>query len=297
MDRLDLLRLFVTIAETGSLSAAACVRNISTSTVTLGLQRLEDRVSARWINRTTRRLSLTNEGTRFLAQCRQILGDIEDALDDLSENGPLKGEIRVTCTNDFGRNRLVSIIDDFIATHPGVQFSLILSDGVIDLTDNNFDLAIRIEWERSADVSSRLLVMGARSIVATTDYWDRHGRPEHPRDLRNFNCLTLARPDAPQINWTFQENGREFSVRVHGDRAANDGGALRHWALNNGGVILKWNFDIEADLAEGRLEAVLTDYEIAGYNLYTVYGKGSRISRRAKAFVDHLSERLTKPGS
>lgn len=288
MDRLDLLQLFVTIAETGSLSAAARARNISTSTVTLGLQRLEDRVSTRLVNRTTRKLSLTSEGTRFLAQCRQILGDIDNALDDLSEKGPLRGEIRVTCTNDFGRNRLISIVDDFIALHPMVQISLILSDVVVDLTESNVDVAVRIEWQSDADPESRLLIPGARSIVATPDFWQRNGKPKHPRELQNFNCLTLSRPGLPQSTWAFQENGRLFSVRVAGDRSANDGGAVRKWALAGMGVIFKWNFDVESDLAEGRLEAVLSDFEITGYNLYAVYGGGLRTTRRAKVFVEHL---------
>lgn len=294
MDSLDLLRLFVTIADSGSLTAAARTRNIATSTVTLGLQRLEDRVSVRLINRTTRSLSLTSEGMLFLLQCRRILGDIDDVLDGLSEQGLLRGEIRITCTNDFGRNRLVSIVDDFIADNPSVQVSLVLSDAVIDLTDNNFDLGIRIEPERDADATSRLLIAGTRSIVAAPEFWKRHGKPEHPRDLRNFNCLTLARPDAPQTVWSFQEKGREFSVRVAGDRAASDGGALRHWAINGVGVVFKWNFDIERDLAEGRLEAVLADYEITGYNLYAVYGKGSRMTRRTNAFVEYLEQELTR---
>lgn len=292
MDRIDLLRLFITIADCGSMSAAARAKNLSTSTVTLGLQRLEDRVAMRLVNRTTRRLSLTPEGERFLLQSRRILGELDEALDELSENGALKGEIRLTCTNDFGRNRLTAIIDDFLQDHPGVRFSLVLSDTVVDLTQGGFDFGIRIELEQESSRQGLLLIQGTRHIVASPGYWQERGRPYHPNELRDHNCLILARPGAPQALWPFQENGREFTVRVSGNRAASDGGALRDWAIGGAGVVFKWDFDIVADISAGRLETCLEGYSVKGYNLYAVYPTASRPNRRTTVFLDYLAKQL-----
>lgn len=292
MGQFDLLRLYVSIAEHSSLSAAARALSLSPSTVTLGLQRLEERVGARLVTRTTRRLSLTEEGERFLGDCRRILADLDEAMDGLADRGPLQGEIRVTATNDLGRNRLAPLIDGFLKAHPGVRVALMLTDAVIDLVEDGYDLALRMGLLQPSRLTARLLMRGRRHICAAPAYWDRVGRPEHPRELARHNCMVLARPGAPQANWHFQENDREFSVRVGGDRTANDGGALRNWAIAGAGVVLKSSLDIEDDLAAGRLEPVLEEFALAAINLYAVYPPGRRPARRVSAFVDYLAAGL-----
>lgn len=297
MDQFDLLRLYVAIADHGSLSAVARAQSLSPSTVTLSLQRLEERVGARLVTRTTRRLSLTQEGERFLADCRRILGDLDEAMDGIADRGPLHGEIRVTATNDFGRNRLAPLIDSFMKLHPGVQVALMLTDAVLDLPEQGYDLALRVGQLRDSSLTARLLRRGTRQICASPAYWERHGRPEHPRDLAEHNCMVLARPGAPQSTWTFHEEAREFGVRVSGDRTANDGGALRSWAISGAGVVLKWNFDVEDDLAAGRLESVLDAFAIEENNLYAVHPAGRHPARRVTAFIDYLAARLHSPQS
>lgn len=292
MDQFDLLRLYVAIAEHGSLSSAARALSLSPSTVTLGLQRLEARVGAGLVTRTTRRLSLTREGERFLSDCRRILADLDEAMDGVADRGPLQGEIRVTATNDFGRNRLAPMIEGFMRNHRGVRVALMLSDAVVDLVEENYDLALRVGPLRDSRLTATLLMRGTRRICAAPAYWQRMGRPEHPRDLAGHNCMILARPAAPQTSWHFQENGREFSVRVRGDRTANDGGALRSWAIAGAGVVLKSGFDIEGDLAAGRLETVLDEFAVAEMNLYAVHPAGRRPARRVAAFIGYLTERL-----
>lgn len=292
MDQIDLLRLFVAIADHGSLSAAARERAMSPSTVTLGLQRLEARVGADLVRRTTRRLSLTPEGERFLADCRRILADLDDALDGVADRGPLQGEIRVTAVNDFGRNRLIPLIDDFMRRHAAVRVSLMLSDAVVDLAEDGYDVGIRTGPLADSRLIARLLVRGRRMVCASPAYWERYGKPDHPRDLAGHNCLVLARPGAPQRHWSFQENGHGFSVRVDGDRVANDGGVLRGWAVGGLGVALKSSFDAGEDLASGRLETALDAFSGEEVNLYAVRPADRQPSRRVLAFVEHLAAAL-----
>jgi hypothetical protein len=138
--------------------------------------------------------------------------------------------------------------------NPWVQISLTLSDAVVDIVEDSYDLALRMGQLPDSGLTARLLMRGARRVCASPAYWRRHGRPEHPRDLARHNCIVLVRPGAPQSSWQFQEDGRAFSVRVHGDRTANDGGAFRAWAIASAGVVLNFDNDIAQDLAACRLE-------------------------------------------
>jgi DNA-binding transcriptional LysR family regulator len=292
MDQLNLLRLYVAVADLGSLSAVARTRGLSPSTVTSALQRLEERVGARLVTRTTRRLSLTPEGERFLVNCRRILTDLDEAMDAVSDRGPLRGEIRVTATNDFGRSTLAPLLHEFMEANPGVQIALTLSDAVVDIVEDSYDVALRMGELPDSGLTARLLMRGTRRICASPAYWRCHGRPEHPRDLARHNCIVLARPGAPQSSWQFQEKGRAFAVRVRGDRTANDGGALRAWAIASGGVVLKFDLDIAQDLAAGRLETVLDDFSTRAVNLHAVHPAGRHPSRRVAALLDFLTARF-----
>ncbi|MCX8999397.1 LysR family transcriptional regulator [Rhizobiaceae bacterium BDR2-2] len=292
MDQLSLLRLLVAIADHGSLAAASRALSLSPSAVTLGLQRLEEQVGAILVVRTTRRLSFTPEGEHFLTDCRRILAEVQEAIDSVADRGRLRGEIRVTATNDFGRNSLAPVIDGFMRVHREVRFALLLSDSVMDLAEGGFDVALRMGQLGASRADQRLLIRGTRQICASPGYWEQAGKPRHPRDLQGHNCMVLARPDAPQSSWHFQDKGREFSVRVSGDRTANEGATLRHWAIAGAGVVLKSSIDIRADVAAGRLVPVLEEYELAEHNLYAVVASGRRVSRRVTAFVDYLAQNL-----
>ncbi|WP_018897738.1 LysR substrate-binding domain-containing protein [Rhizobium sp. 2MFCol3.1] len=294
MDRFDLLRLFVMIADHGSLSAAARAQALSASTVTLGLQRLEERVGARLVVRTTRRLSLTHEGERFLLDCRRILSDLEEAMDGVADHGALQGDIRVTATSDLGRSRIAPLVDEFMKLHTGVRIALTLSDAVIDLVESGYDLGFRIGQLRDSRLTARLLLHGKRHVCAAPSYWEQMGRPKHPRDLSRHNCMVLAEPEALKAHWHFQEDGRQFSVRVEGDRTSNDGAVLRDWAVKGAGIVLKSSLDIMDDLAANRLEPVLDDFALAESNLYAVHPAGRRPSRRVRALVDYFSQALRR---
>jgi DNA-binding transcriptional LysR family regulator len=291
MDRLDALRLFVEIAEAGSFSAAARKKDVSTSTATLALQKLEDELGARLIIRTTRRLALTPEGQRFLDDALRVLGDWDSAVLTLRDDGPLAGPIRLTTTSDFGRSRIVPLLDKFMSLHPQVQVSLFLSDGVVDLVDQQLDLALRIGPLLDSRMKARLLLHAPKVLSAAPAYWVAHGKPMHPTQLSSHNCLIQLIPGASPAAWPFFVDGKPLMVKVAGNRHANDGGVLREWALNGYGVVLNHRWDVHDELASGRLETALDSYIADIVDLYAVY-PGAMPSRRIGALIEFFAHAL-----
>lgn len=292
MDQIDSFRVFIEIAEQRSLSAVARRRAVAPSTITLVLQRLEDQVATRLVNRTTRRLSLTADGETFLADCRRILGDIDNALESFNERGPLHGTIRLTATNDFGRTHVAGIAHRFMELHPAIRIELVLSDEVIDLVNDGVDIGIRSGPLKDSRFQSRLLLRGRRVVCAAPSYWKKHGIPTTPRDLATHDCLVLERPGAPQSVWHFTSGSDEISVKVAGSRSCNDGGTLRGWAMAGGGVILKADWDVSDAIADGTLETALDEYNGEEINLYAVHPAGMRTPRRMRSFIDFLAEEM-----
>lgn len=293
MDTLDALRLFVSIAENGSLSAAARQESVATSTVTLALQQLEERVAARLITRSTRKLTFTHEGHQFLLYARRFLADWEGSIEGVRQTGPLKGPIRMTATSDFGRVRLLPLVDRFMEIHPGIQVTLHLGDGVIDMIEHNLDLALRNGPLVDSSLRTRALVRSQRVICAAPVYWQAHGKPAHPDQLAAHNCLILHRPGAPFSAWPFVIEGKAFAVRVSGNRIANDGGVLRHWALQGHGVMIKNRWEVRREIDQGLLETVLDEFVPAHVDLYAVTTGGTP-SRRVSALVDFLAAELAR---
>ncbi|MBU1175740.1 MAG: LysR family transcriptional regulator [Alphaproteobacteria bacterium] len=292
MDQIDSFRLFVAIAEQRSLSAVARQRDVAPSTVTLVLQRLEDQVSTRLVNRTTRRLSLTADGESFLAECRRILESVDAALEGYSEHGPLHGTIRLTASNDFGRTHVAGIVHRFMQDHPAIRAELVLSDQVLDLVAEGFDIGIRSGKSTDPRFQSRRLLRGRRVICAAPSYWEAHGKPETPRDLVSHNCLVLERPGAPQSTWRFRSEDGEISVKISGSRTCNDGEVLHKWAISGGGIILKADWDVAADIVRNRLETALDAYCTEEISLYAVHPAGARTPRRIRRMIDFLAEEI-----
>lgn len=293
MDLLSHMQIFVDIADHGSLVSVARARKLAPSAVTASLQRLEEHVGAMLVVRSTRNLSLTSEGQDFLERCRRVLEEADNAVESVSAEGVLKGPIRLTCINDFGRARLAALIDGFLARHPDVRIDLSLSDRVVDLIEGGFDLAIRTGPLVDSRLKAKLLLRGGRSVCASPAYWDAHGRPARPEELADHNCLVQSRTSRPQSVWSFLDAGKKVSVSVSGDRTADDGGLLREWAVAGGGVVLKSDYDVVNDLRAGRLEAVLPEFADQDVNLYAVHVAGRHPTRRGQSFIDYLIAEMT----
>jgi len=290
MDTLDALRLFVSIAETGSMSAAARLESVAQSTVTVALRELEKLAGATLITRTTRRLSFTHEGRQFVSNARRILADWDAAIAD-ARNGPLRGPIKITAPQELGRVELVPIVDRFLLKNPAVTIALHFADNVLDLVDNDIDLALRHGPLVDSTFKARLLLRSKRVVCASPDYWNKRGYPKQPDDLSDHNCLVHSRPDAPFAAWPFLYGGEQVSVRVRGDRIANDTLILRDWALAGLGVIRRDTFGIRRELASGSLVTALDAYSIREANLYAIT-TGGMLSQRVSAFMEFLEHEL-----
>jgi DNA-binding transcriptional LysR family regulator len=290
MDTLEALRLFVSIAETGSLSAAARQESVATSTVTVALQQLEEQARVSLITRSTRRLSFTFEGRRFLADARKLLADWDASIAGV-QDGPLRGPIRITATQDFGRSEVAPLIDRFLEVHPAVQIALHLSDGVVDLVEQDIDVALRNGPLADSALKARLILRGRRVVCAAPSYWQAHSPPKHPDELSGHNCLVHPRPGSTFSAWSFTDDGKPLSVRVAGNRVANDGGVLRQWAIDGHGVIMRNAWDIRRELAAGTLVTALDSFVTSNANLYAVTA-GSVSSQRVRTLIDFLAEHL-----
>ncbi|MFP8968350.1 LysR family transcriptional regulator [Pokkaliibacter sp. CJK22405] len=292
MDRLGLIQVFVDIQRYGSLANVARQRGVAPSAITQALQQLEAEVGTNLMIRTTRRLSLTPEGDQFLADCLRLLEDYDRALERLSQAGNVRGNLRITSTNDFGRTRLPGLIDAFLKQHPEVRIELVLSDGVADLVEDQFDLALRTGPLTDSRFLCKRLISTRRLVCASPRYWQQHGVPAHPTELMQHNCLVLERPGDPQSQWHFSQQQKSFSVRVRGDRTASDGGVLRQWAMDDAGVVLKSAMDVAADIAAGRLQAVLDEYTHHEVNVYAIYPARDPMPQRLRLLIDFLQENL-----
>jgi DNA-binding transcriptional LysR family regulator len=290
MDTLDALRILVSIDEAGSPSGAARQQSVAVSTVTLALQQLEANAAVRLITRSTRRLSFTYEGQRFLADARKLLADWDASLDGVRER-ELTGPIRFSATQDFGAKVVVPLIDRFLEVHPGVQFDLKLSDGALDLAQNDLDFALRNGPLSESSLKARLLIKGRRVICASPDYWRTHDAPGRPQDLRDHNCMVVSRPGNAYSTWPFLINGKRCKVKVRGNRMANNSTVLLNWAIGGHGVILRTAWNIRQELQSGALVPVLDEFLPNEANLYAVYNDGIS-SRRVTTLMDFLADAL-----
>lgn len=288
---LDNLNLFLTIAEKGSLVAAARETGLSTTTVSERLAALETHYGVVLFNRTTRSISLTEAGRTLIDGARNILSEVSD-LDSRIRHGAetLSGPIRVSAPIDLGREIISRVIAQFTAENPDVTIDLSLSDGYVDLVGQGFDIAIR--FGAIADTSLRLRGLGSfqRLVCAAPAYLEQHGTPEHPADLSGHNCLVMRFGGTLDNMWEFLLDDKIERIPVSGNRIVNDGALIRRWALDGHGIVLKSELDVGPDVRSGKLVALLQPHMPLPIPLQMLFPPGRSRPRRVSA----LSEKLRK---
>jgi DNA-binding transcriptional LysR family regulator len=293
----DDLAIFVRVVELGSLSAAGRDMRLSAAVVSNRIARLEKDVGTRLLNRTTRHVSLTEDGARYYEHCVVILNELEQAegaLDAITAEP--RGPIKVTMPSVFGRLHVAPHVPRFLEMHPQMQVRLHLTDTLVDLIQERIDLAIRIAELTDSTAIARKLANNRRLIVASPDYLKRRGTPRAPEDLLNHNCLLLRFPGSKQYRWTVQGPDGPITLRVTGTMDSNSGEALRDWCLAGHGLALKSLWEIVDDLNEGRLVPVLTDYPPPGHAIYALYPHSQHAPPRVRVFIDFLAGLFgTKP--
>jgi len=292
MNRLLEMEIFVRVVDAGSISGAADRLNLAKSAVSRRLAELERRLGVRLLNRTTRRLSLTAAGGAFYDRCAGILADVADAEQTVADaDAELSGQLRLAAPLSFGIGHLGAAINDFMRQHPGVTFDLDLNDRQIDLVEEGYDLGIRITNLADSSLRARRLARIRSVVCASPDYWDEHGRPTHPQDLKRHTALRYSNARRRGWSWTAPDGSRG-SVTVPVAMTANNGEFLVQTAAGGFGVVQTPVFIAYQRIESGTLEPVLTDYRWGDIGAYAVYPPTRHLSRRVRVFIDFLAERF-----
>lgn len=286
-DRIQDMRLFRLVVQTGSLSTAGRQLGLSPAAMSGRLKAMEEHYGAPLLKRSTRGLSTTPEGQYLFENSLTIIDDVE-SLDRAIKGGhaDLQGTIGITCPIDLGRQYISQLIDAFIAENPGVIFRINFSDQVLNFVDRGLDIAFR--WGNLPDSSmvARPLGNDRPVVCCSPDYIEKHGAPRTLDELRSHNCLILLRADFPLDRWRFMQDGFATSVQVKGNRMTNDGYALRQWAVAGLGVMWKGAWEVGADVKVGRLIPVLEDYHLPAQRFHLMTDGSKRLTVRVKTFVE-----------
>jgi DNA-binding transcriptional LysR family regulator len=293
LEHLTAMAVFARVVEEGSFSDAARALGLSKSAVSKQVGRLEDRLGVRLLNRTTRRLSLTEAGTAFYEGCRQLVADAEAAEQAVTHlaSAP-RGTLRVNAPMSFGQLHVAPALPDFLARYPDLGLEMQLNDRTVDLVEEGYDLAIRIGRLPDSSLIARRLAPMRRVVCAAPAYLDRHGRPQHPRELAHHECLIYSYLSWGR-EWRFKGADGEIRVPIAGRLEMNNGDALLAAAREGHGVLLLPSFLVADELRAGTLEPILTDWcgEEAGA-VYAVFPAGRNLSPKVRVFVDFLAERF-----
>jgi DNA-binding transcriptional LysR family regulator len=289
MDRLGTMEAFVRVAETKSFSEAARRLRSSKSLVSRQVAELEGNLGVRLFHRTTRSLTLTEEGRAYMGQVTRILGEIEEANLSVSATRTApRGRLRVSAPMSFGILHLAPAIPLFLARCPEVELDLNLNDRYVDLIDEGLDLSIRVGRLAESSLVARKLADSRMVLCASPDYLAANGTPKTPEDLEAHRCLCYS-TNSIQPEWRLQHlDGTPWLVPIKAHLHVNNGDVLRTAALAHAGIAFLPNFIVGQDLQVSALLSILDDYVPADAGIYAVYPHSRHLSPKVRAFIDFL---------
>lgn len=283
------IALFLQIVEKGSLAAAGREAGLSSTTVSERLSALETHFGVVLLNRTTRTISLTDEGRTLVEGAKLVLGEVEDLETRIRLGAQtLSGPIRISAPSDIGRTVVAPEINRFLSEHPAISVELLLSDGYMDIVGEGFDIALRFGPVTDSTLRVRNLGRKQRVVCAAPSYLENHGTPRKPVDLKGHNCLVMRFGAHLDNVWRFGPDTMQQIVTVRGDRVANDGALVRQWCLAGHGIILKSELDVGADIRAGNLVELLADYAPPATPLQMLFPPSRAQPRRVRALADQL---------
>jgi DNA-binding transcriptional LysR family regulator len=289
MDRLKQMEAFVSAVDHGSLAAAA--RSIGITPAMLGrhIDALERRLGVRLLHRSTRHLAVSEEGAVFVEQCRHALAQIDTAENLISSGRHLAiGHLRFTAPAGFGRRHVAPHVPAFQAGHPELRISCELTDRVVDLVREGFDLGVRIGSLLDPDLVAVRLARNRRVVCASPEYLAHRGVPRTLEDLARHECLAFTPSGGQRGTWTFLRDGLPVNVRVQGRLDCNDGEMLHRWAREGLGLAWRSTWEIQAELSRGELRTVLDEYALPDYDIRAVYPQQTHVPAKVRLFVEHL---------
>jgi DNA-binding transcriptional LysR family regulator len=290
MDTLLSIKVFRHVVETGSFVRAAERLDLSTAMASKHVMHLEDHLGTRLLNRTTRKLSLTEPGREYYARCAQILNDLDEAQQAIGDaTASPRGTLRINALLAFGIRHVAPAISKYSARFPQVTVDLTLNDRVVDLVEEGYDLAIRASASeiRPATLVARRITSVHLVACATPEYLARHGTPRTPEALQKHNCL-LSNYSQASREWTFNGPNGPLRVPVSGNFIVNNGDALRAATLAGNGIALVTTDIVGDDLAARRLVPLFTDYAPTELKVYAAYPSNRHVSAKVRTFVDFL---------
>lgn len=333
MDKLKAFSSFVSVATRGSLSAAARAEGVAPAIMGRRLDALEEHLGVRLMVRTTRRITLTREGSAFLEDCQRLLTDVANVEASVSAGSvQASGHLRITAPAGFGRRHVAPLVPQFHARHPQVRISLNLSDRVVDLAGEGYDCAVRVGDLPDSSLVSMRLADNRRLCVATPGYLAAHGTPSHPAELVQHRCLILSSEASQTRGWAFRVPhqadataatasgqgqttarataqggtrsgsksngggpGSVLYIRPDGPLDCSDGQVLHDWCLRGWGIAWRSIWEVQADIAAGRLVPVLEEFAAPPNGIYAVLPQRKHMPLRVRLWLDYLKTHYERP--
>lgn len=286
------LNLFVKAAKRENFAAAGRELNLSPASTSQRIQLLEADFGARLFHRTTRRVSLTEDGRILLAYAERILADLDNAKGEISGKLPPAGVLRVAAPVTFGRQHITPHVAEFLGRYPGLKLHLDLSDAYVNLVELGVDVAIRIGDLQNVAIVGRKLIQAQFIVCASPAYLEANGIPKRPEDLSQHSCLVFRN----QRNWTFNSTKRPITVDVDGPLESSHGETIKQAAIDGLGLAIRSTWDVADEISQGQLQPVLTNYSLAiDRAIWAVYPSARQAPTRVRVFVDFLCETFGQP--
>jgi DNA-binding transcriptional LysR family regulator len=286
MDRLEAIEMFVRVVETGSFSAAARHYGVGQPAVSKAVAQLEEWLGVKLLLRSTRSVTPTEAGTSFYERSLRTIEEAGEAV--LAARGAasgLSGKLRVSAAVCFARLHIVPRLPAFLREHPDLDLELVLDDRTIDLVDEGIDIALRMGPLASSSMTARLLAEAPRRVVATPEYFRRHGVPKTPQDLLAHEAVIYTRDMGGGEDWTFRKDGEEVSVKLHGQVKINATEGLRAAVFAHMGLAIASGWSVSPELKSGEVVSVLDDWALPRLGVSAVYPTGRMASTKARQFA------------
>ena len=301
MDNVKTTRLFLTVAQIGSLAGASRQTGLSPASVSRQITALEEDLGVRLLNRTTRKLTLTEAGQVYLERAERLVQDIDELRDAVSQLAIRpRGTLRIQSRTSLGTQLVAPLIPSFLEQYPDLKLYLWLTDTDVDLIEHGIDLAIRTGDKADSTMIRRHLASSPRVVCASPAYWRDNGKPATPEDLLDHNCLTYRFEFGSAASvWQFRDSdSRSTDIPVAGNFQTNNGESLRSATLSGLGVALLPEWTVKPYLSSGALERVLSTFETTvsdlDFGIYAVYPSRRNLSVKIRLFLDHLGEHFGK---
>lgn len=295
MDALSDLAFFSLVVKHGNLSATARELGLTPPAISARLARLEQRLGVRLLNRTTRRVSVTQEGELYLAEGGRILADLEALERSVSSaRARPQGLLRLNATFGFGRAHIVPAVSDFARQYPEVEVLMRLTDRPLNLIEEGFDVAVRFGDLPDARLTARKIASNRRLLCASPRYLETYGEPRTPGDLQRHRCIVVRENDVAYGTWRLESGQRTETVKVRGPVSSNDGQSALEWALDGHGIVMRSEWETAAYLRAGRLREVLADWRPPAADIHALYPERLNLPAKTVAFVEFLSQRFAR---